>query len=47
VDVTGDQILETFGFATDKYWSDVGYLCVLCTAFLGATFLLLKYKGRP
>jgi hypothetical protein len=39
--------VQTFGFHTDLYWHNVGMLCALLAAFLAATFLLLRYQGRP
>ncbi|GIL42172.1 hypothetical protein Vafri_236 [Volvox africanus] len=47
VDVTGDEVLQTFGFRTDAWWTDVGALLLLMCAFLTSTFLLLRYRGRP
>ncbi|GIL74182.1 hypothetical protein Vretifemale_4181, partial [Volvox reticuliferus] len=47
VDVTGDEVLQTFGFRTDAWWSDVGALLLLMCAFLTSTFLLLRFRGRP
>lgn len=47
VDVTGDQILATFGFDLDTLRPDLCWLCGLCALFLTATFFLLKYRGRP
>ena len=47
VNVTGDQVLETFGFATNAWLSDVAGLLALMAAFLATTFLLLRYRGRP
>jgi len=49
VNVSGDDILATFGFSTSDsaYWDDVAALTLLCGLLLGATFLLLKYRvGR-
>ncbi|KAL6745275.1 hypothetical protein V8C86DRAFT_42591 [Haematococcus lacustris] len=46
IDVTGDDILNTFGFQVDGYWPDVRRLLLLCAVFLTATYLLLKYRGR-
>lgn len=47
MDVTGDEVLSTFGFATHAWWSDVWGLVLLMLTFLATTFLLLRYKGRP
>lgn len=44
VDVTGDEILETFGFNTDKLARDVMMLLLNCVFYLSLTFLLLKYR---
>ncbi|GFH16579.1 ABC2_membrane domain-containing protein, partial [Haematococcus lacustris] len=46
IDVTGDDILNTFGFQVDGYWPDVRRLLLLCAVFLTATYLLLKCRGR-
>ncbi|KAF5834484.1 hypothetical protein DUNSADRAFT_8809 [Dunaliella salina] len=49
VNVSGDDILATFGFSTadSAYWHNVAALTMLCGLLLGATFLLLKYRvGR-
>ncbi|KXZ50395.1 hypothetical protein GPECTOR_16g568 [Gonium pectorale] len=47
VDVTGDEVLQTFGFRSDAWLRDVGCLLCLMVAFLTSTFLLLRYRGRP
>ena len=47
VEVTGDIILGTFGFEADRLYRDAAMLCLMCTAFLTATFLLLKYRRSP
>ena len=47
VEVTGDIILGTFGFDPNRLHRDVASLCLLCLAFLTATFLLLKYRRTP
>jgi hypothetical protein len=44
VDVTGDEVLLTFGFTLGAFWHDVGALVALATLFLTTTFLLLKYR---
>ncbi len=44
VDVTGDDILMTFGFTLGAYWWDVLMLVVLSALFLAATFALLKWR---
>ena len=47
VEVSGDIILGTFGFNADQLYHDTAMLCVLCTVFLVATFLLLKFRRSP
>ncbi|GFR46198.1 hypothetical protein Agub_g7729, partial [Astrephomene gubernaculifera] len=47
VDVTGDEVLQTFGFRTDAWLADVAGLLLLMCFFLASTFLLLRYRGRP
>lgn len=49
VDVTGDDILGTFGFSTSgwqAYWSDCLALAFMTGVLLLATFLLLQRSPR-
>jgi hypothetical protein len=47
VDVTGDEVLLTFGFTLGSYWADVAMLALFSAYFLATTWLLLKFLRRP
>ena len=46
VKVTGDTVLETFGFDTHGWWSNVSILVVLLVGYLTITLLLLTLRQR-
>lgn len=46
VSVTGDQVLETFGFHPKAMLSDTGWLVAMAVGFLLLTYVLLHLKRR-
>jgi hypothetical protein len=44
VEVTGDEVLRTFGFATTGLAADTAALVVMSGVFLLGTYLLLRLK---
>jgi hypothetical protein len=45
VDVTGDQILSTFGFQLETYRLDMIVLVSMTATLMTATFLMLKFNN--
>eukprot|EP00798_Chlamydomonas_sp_ICE-L_P020668 gene20668-27458_t len=48
IDVNGDQVLQTFGFAITEhaYWYNVCMLLVFTVFYLTSTYILLRCQGR-